>query len=270
MPTVEDNKSAWDGGYEWADQGDEWSFRWGGASMQWYGSILPRIHSFVPADTILEIACGYGRWTQFLKNSCNRLIALDLSEQCISACRERFGECTNVEYHLNDGKSLEMIADSSVDFVFSFDSLVHADGAVLKSYISQLNRILKDDGVAFIHHSNLGEYSEMYSNIRKIPKLGFILRKLGVLEKKLHWRDPEVSAEIVETLARDHELKCISQEIIPWGTKRAQIDCFSTLVKKTSLLARENQIYRNKNFMLEAEKLSQLSRLYSSNQKTGS
>jgi hypothetical protein len=65
---VSENKAVWDGKYHWADGGDEWSAPWGGVAHQWYGSILPRIMPFVPANHIVEIACGKGRMTQFLKD----------------------------------------------------------------------------------------------------------------------------------------------------------------------------------------------------------
>lgn len=51
-----------------------------------------------------------------------------------------------------------MVADSSVDFAFSFDSLVYVEAEVLKGYLTELARVLKPDGVAFLHHSNLGAY----------------------------------------------------------------------------------------------------------------
>jgi hypothetical protein len=47
------------------------------------------------------------------------------------------------------------IQNKSCDFVFSFDSLVHADLEILQSYIYEIIRVLSPDGVAFIHHSNL-------------------------------------------------------------------------------------------------------------------
>ena len=149
--------------------------------MQWYGSIFPRIIQHLPSNRILEIACGYGRWTQYLKDLCSNLVVVDLSSECIQGCKKRFSDCPHIEYHINDGKSLDMISDSSVDFLFSFDSLVHADESVLKAYLSQLPRILTDNGVAFIHHSNLGEYADIYSKIRAIPYLERILTGLGVL-----------------------------------------------------------------------------------------
>src|SRR5438477_5096853 len=68
MPRVEENRSFWGETYNWPQAGEEWSTGWGGARMQWYGSILPRVNAFVPADTILEIGPGYRRWTAFLKD----------------------------------------------------------------------------------------------------------------------------------------------------------------------------------------------------------
>lgn len=121
MPTIVENLFVWDTAYDWSQSGEEWSGDWGSSRMQWYGSILPRIGAFVPADTILEIAPGHGRWTTFLKDLCKRLIIVDLSETCIDRCRHRFGSCSHISYFVNDGKSLEMVADGSVDFIFSFD-----------------------------------------------------------------------------------------------------------------------------------------------------
>jgi len=262
MPTVDANKLKWDGDYHWQNRGDEWSAAWGGPAMQWYGSILPRIHRLVPADNILEIACGYGRWTQFLKNCCKRLVALDLSEECVAACKGRFSDCSNIEYLVNDGRDLRAIPDASIDFVFSFDSLVHADRSVLDAYIAQFPRILAEGGVAFIHHSNLGEYQSMYKMVRRIPMLEGLLKYAGVLERNLHWRDPSVSAKVVAELARTHQLDCTAQEVLRWGTKRFEIDCFSTIKKGTSHQVDNNQFLRNSRFMKEVDGLFQLSRLY--------
>ena len=262
MPTVQENIEKWGKDYDWTKQGDEWSVAWGGPAMQWYGTLLPRIQRFVPTDSILEIACGYGRWTQFLQNLCQNLVAIDISEKCIQTCKQRFPESAHIEYHVNDGKSLEMIPDHSIDFVFSFDSLVHADASVLKSYISQLPRILTNDGAAFFHHSNLGAYARPIAAIGKVPKLKGVLAWLGLWDKTHHWRDPGVSADLVRELAEQHGLNCRSQEIVHWGTRRARIDCFTTLAPKASRHDDECQIFVNDYFMHEAENLKRLSPLY--------
>jgi hypothetical protein len=185
---------------------------------------------------------------------------VDLSEDCIRACKQRFTDCSHIEYHLNDGKSLAMVPDGLVNFVFSFDSLVHADALVMNAYIRDLARILTADGVAFLHHSNLGAYTR-YAEIRRVPVLEKIVGRLGLVGP-FHWRDFTVDATKVEALAKEHGLQCISQELVRWGTKRTYLDCFSTIVKCGSPLARNNRVMRNPTFMRDLKKLLRLSHLY--------
>ena len=119
--------------YDWKEAGEEWSQPWGSSAAQWTGTIFPRIRECLPADTILEIAPGFGRWTHYLKDYCNELWAVDKSSDCIEACRQRFASVSHVRCVLNDGRSLSMIPDASVDFVFSFDSFVHPDRDVVEA-----------------------------------------------------------------------------------------------------------------------------------------
>jgi hypothetical protein len=74
-----------------------------------------------------------------------------------------------------------------------------------------------------------------------------------------------MNAAKMRRYANMHGMQCISQEIVPWSTKRIQIDCFSTIVKENSTRSRETcYIHRNPDFMKEAKYLSNLSRLYGS------
>jgi ubiquinone/menaquinone biosynthesis C-methylase UbiE len=261
MVSVVENKELWDGGYRWAEAGDEWSAAWGSVAMQWQGTILPRIQRFLPTDTVLEIACGHGRWTQYLKKDCRRLIGVDLSEECIGACKKRFAAAPELTFFTNDGMSLAMVPNESVDFIFSFDSLVHADSKVLEGYLSQFKRVLKRDGAAFIHHSNNGECA--FYSPRRIPKVRYVLRMLGVLEFP-HLRDLSVSAATVERIARKHGLACVGQEIHTWLTRRTYLDCFSVIVRSDSARAHGgNLVVRNRRFADEARRWSALSGIYS-------
>ena len=266
MPTIEENKSVWNDTYNWSKTGEEWSKGWGTSYMQWNATILPRIRAFLPVQTILEIAPGFGRWTQFLKDFCGNLIVVDLSEKCIKACQERFAGCSHITYFVNDGKSLDMIPDNTIDFVFSFDSLVHVEDAIVSAYISQLPRKLRQNGVAFIHHSNLGEYSnyiKMQLIISKIPKLRGILIRMGILDDVTpQWRAPSMTAKKMQLYADENRLQCISQELITWSTKHVLIDCMSTIVKKNSIWFRNNKVFKNVFFMKEARSIFNLSQLY--------
>jgi ubiquinone/menaquinone biosynthesis C-methylase UbiE len=55
----------------------------------------------------------------------------------------------NARFESNNGRSLPVVADSSMDLTFSFDSLVHIEAEVLAAYLRELARVHKPDGVAF-------------------------------------------------------------------------------------------------------------------------
>ena len=92
MPTIQELKDSYDvgGHYNWDERGDEWSFEWGGTDMEWYGTLLPRIHAFIPTDSIVEIGCGFGRWTDFLKDACKQLTAIERVGEMRRSMQETF------------------------------------------------------------------------------------------------------------------------------------------------------------------------------------
>ena len=257
MATTEENKRIWDTVYNWKGGGEEWSMPWGGTDMEWYFTILPRIHSFVPAQTILEIAPGYGRWSQFLAGLCHNLILVDLSEKCIEACRDRFKPYSHIKYFVNDGGSLEMIPDGSVDFMFSFDSLVHVEDKVIEKYLSQVSRKLKKSGGGFIHHSNVGQNKVYYFFVNRMPNI--VKLALSALNR---WRGYSMSAEKFRTYAKNAGLHCVSQEIINWANDKRLIDCLSVFKKDEVSECQTPVILRNKGFKNSVKQIHQLSRLY--------
>ena len=66
---------------------------------------IPRLMRFLPAGTILEIAPGFGRFTQYLLPFATRLIGVDLSPKCVEACRSRFPDSPQASFLVNDGLS---------------------------------------------------------------------------------------------------------------------------------------------------------------------
>src|SRR5678815_4626377 len=244
MPVTEWNLSVWNQQYDWTRQGEEWSEAWGGSEAQWFKVIYPRIHRYLPAGAILEIAPGFGRWTNYLRYCSTQLTIVDLASQCIEACRQRFSTDTHITYHVNDGTSLAMVPDGSIDFVFSFDSLVHVESDVIEIYLAQLAKKLKPNGVGFIHHSNIGEYS-----------------KEEFSKENSHMRAFSMTAQRFEALCTQARLQCISQEIVNWGTMRL-IDCLSVFTPAGSSCSRANQVIRNADFMSEASHAKRLVPLY--------
>lgn len=237
--------------YEWIAAGEEWSEPWGGSEAQWFGSILPRIHAALPAETILEIGSGFGRWSEYLRRHCNQLHLVDPDRQCMEACQRRFAADAKVKYHQNQGDSLDTIADGSVDFIFSFDSLVHVRRQTIDTYLSQFGAKLKPEGLAFIHHSNLGEQAA--SLLRRARK-----RKVRAAD---HQRDPEMTAKMFRELAERHALKVVTQEQVNWRGRRL-IDCFSIVAPQASRWEPGTRPLRNRDFMLEAQLIQRVAEHY--------
>jgi len=261
VPTIEQNRQRWDLDYSWPEEGDEWSRDWGSAEAQWFESLLPRIHPFLPTGTILEIAPGHGRWTQFLKNYCSELVVLDVGAHCIEVCKRRFSSCSHITYHVNDGRSLGMVPNRSIDVAFSFDSLVHAEADVIASYLNDLARKLKPDGVGFIHHSHIGAYRRTFSMVNRVPlRLRSRLEGTRLLPHD-HWRAHSMTAQRFEQMCADAGLACIGQELVSWNGP-LMIDAFSLFTSAGSKWVRPNRTFENRRFMQVAEHGRQIARHY--------
>lgn len=216
MPSVDSNLSRWD--QDWGHNGDDWSHAWGSGEAMWRGSVHARIGRFLPTDSLLEIAPGHGRLTAMLLPHCQRYVGVDLAPSCVEACRARFRDVAKARFVRTDGTSLPEVDAASIDFAFSWDSLVHADQKVLHAYLAELARVLKPGGAAFLHHSNLGS----------------LVDATGALTvENPHWRDPGVSADTVRDAAGTVGLHCVTQECIQWGVSHAN-DCFSLLRRPPS------------------------------------
>lgn len=248
MGSIQENLNSWTH-YDWSQGGDDWSWEWGGTHFLWWGTIFSRIHPFFPVDTVLELAPGHGRCTQYLKDMCHHLIAVDLVPGCIEACQRRFAGIDTLEFHVNDGRSLPMVADQSIDFLFSWDSMVHVEADEMQAYTKEFSRVLKPGAFGFVHHSNTGALMDPNSSLY-----------VEGYENK-HWRAASMSAERFRTWCDDAGLSCVSQELIAWSGTELN-DVFSLFTHADSPHARPTVIHENHAFMEEARKLLKRASLY--------
>jgi 2-polyprenyl-3-methyl-5-hydroxy-6-metoxy-1,4-benzoquinol methylase len=252
VPSVEENHNRW-ANYEWTDKGDEWSVGYGGTQTMWSWAIQPRISTFLPSAHTLEIAPGFGRATQFLVPSSKRLTVVDLAEPCIDACKERFKDYDHIDYHVNDGRSLDMVEDGTIDFVFSWDSLIHVEADVMESYLTQLGRKLRPGGTGVFHHSNMDQYRD---------------KKTGELTiGNEHWRATSMSAAKFQRFSAAAGLRCMAQELVPWGGTHFT-DCISVFRRDSGrTLRRRTTVVENSRFFEQvqqqlADEIRDVTRLY--------
>lgn len=206
--------------YGWEEGGDEWSGPWGSGAGMWWGSIWPRIRSALPAARVLEIGCGFGRVTNFLRAHTGQLVSVDVTPRCVEHCRRRFDGDARVRCEVTDGRSLSMVESGSIDFAISWEVLVHVERETLAAYFGELARVLRAGGRGFIHHSNLGVHERELAGIEPDERTGG--RRLSQ------------TAELCAMDARRAGLRVVSQEILSFNESGLWSDVF-TVVERDEL-----------------------------------
>lgn len=195
IENIINNKEVWGDDKMWSRDGHEWSDHvFGTTENMWNNFIYPRICMGLKGE-VLEIAPGYGRVTEKLLTRPINLQIIDLNENCIEACKIKFKDKVK-NYYINNGKDLSQISDNSLDFVLSWDSFVHMNQEVIESYINEINRVLKPEGIGWIHHSNLeGGQEDNFKNLGGRSNM-----------------TPKLMKEIIE----NQNMEVIHQEYIQW------------------------------------------------------
>jgi len=223
MPIVKKNFEMWQK-HHWRKDGDEWSGQAAFCNQpypKWKDSIAQNfIYRYAKNKSIvLEIGPGHGRWTEYILKNAKKIILVDLSPNCIEYCKNKFSRFKNISYFVNDGKSLDFLDDNSVDFVWSYDSLVHIEGDVIKIYFHQFHRILKKGGIAIIHHAGkndkllpIARFLSIFGKVGNVIKAQILFRKIkqGVRS--------DVSKEMVADFSKKSGLKILKQ-VNSWGSK---------------------------------------------------
>lgn len=105
-----------------------------------------------PTDVVLDIACGYGEFSNHIK--AGRKIAIDLNPDARKYLKE------DVELHLSSASAMDKIEASSIDVCFSSNFFEHLpDKQAMDEVLKEAFRVLKPNG----------RYVAMQPNIRYEP-----------------------------------------------------------------------------------------------------
>ena len=85
-----------------------------------------------------------------------RVVALDVAPSMLERARVHLADADNVVFVLGDGTDLGVVADASVDLVFSYIVLQHIpDPAITERCIRDMGRVLRPGGHAWFQCNNL-------------------------------------------------------------------------------------------------------------------
>jgi ubiquinone/menaquinone biosynthesis C-methylase UbiE len=221
MPTLAENRF-WDS-YSWPSDGDEWTDQAEFSAVPYQTWKQDIVETFIfpnirDTSTVLELAVGHGRWTPYLASRAKLYIGVDFSPTCISYCRKRFSGLAHAGFYLTDGRFLSFLSDSSVHFVWSYDSFVHIEPDLTESYLAEIARILAPGGRCSIHHPGTPTRTQRTNGGRS-----------------------DVSRPLFARLASAQGLRVLSQ-VDKWGPSdrsntKLFADCVSTITKPIDSLA---------------------------------
>lgn len=98
---------------------------------------------------IVDLGSLGGKWTQFFLGA-GKIICADINQEGFSIIKKFFPQ-DNIEFYLTKGYELDGISDKSVDIIFCMDTLVRSELGVMRDYITEIKRVLKESGKACIH-----------------------------------------------------------------------------------------------------------------------
>jgi ubiquinone/menaquinone biosynthesis C-methylase UbiE len=188
-------------GFHWGDEVTKIYFEPAERDMArhwqtWIGPVLGR--SQIDYTHVLDLAAGHGRNSVRLAQSAKKITLVDINQENIRFCRQRFAGDSRFEFVNNDGATLPQIIDNSITFFYTFDSMVHFDLEVVQSYVKEAFRVLIPGGKAFFH----------YSNFDRCPGADFRMNS--------HWRN-FMSRPLFEHLALRAGFVIVQSFTLPWG-----------------------------------------------------
>ncbi|MEE1258101.1 MAG: class I SAM-dependent methyltransferase [Lachnospiraceae bacterium] len=163
-------------------------------------------------DNVIEIACGHGRHVPHYVDKAGKVTLVDILEENMVICKERFKDKDNIVYYKNNGFNLEKLDSDAYTSVFSYDSMVHFELFDVYEYLKDIYRVLKKGGKALLHHSN---YEEDYKADFTTASHARCFMGKNVFAYMAH----RVGFRIVE------------QEVIDWYGEKS-LDCITVLEKK--------------------------------------
>lgn len=114
-----------------------------------YEFVLP----YAFGKNILEVGCGDGYGSAFLAEKASEVISIDYDEATVLQARNKY-RAPNLSFMRMDATTLQF-EDSLFDIICSFQVIEHIPENKIPLYLSEIERVLKDNGKFFLSTLNL-------------------------------------------------------------------------------------------------------------------
>ena len=171
----------WSDFYLNSDDKEKFSIGWGkidqyNEGLGDYRIVLKKIISMSESfDSVLEIGCLDGKWSEVLIERFDVVHLIDLNDKLLPILEKKFGN--NFKFHTTKGNELKQLLDDSIELIFSMDSLVRVPSKkYILDYFYEFKRVLKKQGEVYVHlpcNSNDGSKQRGFTDISKSEIITF-------------------------------------------------------------------------------------------------
>jgi SAM-dependent methyltransferase len=167
------------------------------------------------ARRALEIGCGPGRLLKPMSQYFGEIHGVDISDRMVERARGRLRGIAHAHAHVALHSNLEMFADESFDFVYSYAVFQHIPSReVVLGYLREARRVLKTGGLLRCQINGLPETAAHYDT----------------------WSGVRISAAELEAFCRENDLQMLALEGVStqymWTTLRKQPAGWAAAVRR--------------------------------------
>ena len=198
---------------------------------------------------ILDFGCGTGNLSKLILELGHRVLAVDISIECLMVLKNSFKENTRLDCMELNGVDLKNIKNNSIDMVATYSVLHHVPDYL--KIVREFIRIVKPGGIIYIDHEvapsvwleHSNEYSSYLKELQAIssrPLGEKIKRKIGLLVSLNAWK--RLINRTLYGLNDEGDIHVTRDDHIEWGLieEILQSDCFP-LKQEDYLLCRESE-----------------------------
>jgi ubiquinone/menaquinone biosynthesis C-methylase UbiE len=114
---------------------------------------------FAENKRVLDMACGEGYGSAFLSQHAKMVVGIDSDPPTIDHARGKYSSITNLHFQIGHCEDSPP-EDQSFDLVVAFELLEHLDSDDQTSFLENVRRVLKQDGLFIVSSPDTDEYAE--------------------------------------------------------------------------------------------------------------
>ena len=170
-------RGLWSGGFFKADPYDPLAPYWLETMAGHFHVIyLACIKPWIGPDTcVLEIGPGRGAWTRLFLGAAH-VTCVDALSAEHNGFYDYVGTAENLDYHQVEDFTLSMIANGTIDYVFSYDVLCHVSFAGISEYARSLYRVMKPGAHGFVMVADYRKFNAFVDTLGQRSALNVMLR----------------------------------------------------------------------------------------------